>query len=808
MKGGKMPVNSISRPKRGGLSRFPLLPLRDMVIFPNMVVPLFVGRDKSVRALEMAVNSGKEVFLAAQMNASTEDPANDEIYTVGTVCHVLQLLKLPDGTVKVLVEGKRRGEIAAFINQNDCLQVDVREMAEVNCDATEVEALIRVVSSTFENYLKLNNNAPQENIEALKGIVDPGLLADNMVVHVTMKLADKQELLAMAPPVERLEKLLIFMEGEIEILQIDKKIRARVKKQIEKTQKEYYLNEQMRAIQKELGSKDDYKQEIKELEEKAKTLPLSEEARTKALAELKKLQYMSPMSAEAAVVRNYLDWLFTLPWGKLTDEREDLGEAEEILNADHYGLEKVKERILEFLAVNSLVKSMKGPILCLLGPPGVGKTSLARSISRATGRNFVKMSLGGVRDEAEIRGHRRTYIGSMPGKIVQSLKKAGSNNPVFLLDEIDKLSSDFRGDPSSALLEVLDPEQNATFSDHFMDIDYDLSKVMFITTANSLHSIPRPLMDRLEVVRLEGYTEEEKLHIAREYLLKKQLKAHGLMERGVSFNDSALTDIIRHYTREAGVRSLEREIASVCRKVARLVAAGAKRKFVIRPAQIREYLGAWKYTPTGQERGEAIGVVTGLAWTETGGDLLSIEVAVLPGNGKLTITGKLGDVMQESAHAALSYVRSRAQLLGLARDFYRHYDLHIHVPEGAIPKDGPSAGITMATALASALTGMPVRSSIAMTGEITLRGRVLPIGGLKDKLLAARRGQVKTVIIPQENEKSLQEIPADLLKGVKVLLVSHMDEVLAASLVGDMDPSWRVPSPESQRKALVATIAH
>ncbi|MBT0662796.1 endopeptidase La [Geobacter pelophilus] len=809
MKDEKKPVKkSVRSVKGGGLKRFPLLTLRDMVIFPHMVVPLFVGREKSVRALEISMSSGKEVFLAAQMTASTEDPSTDEIYSVGTVCQILQLLKLPDGTVKVLIEGKRRGEITAFINLQDYLQVDVRDIVDTIDGSNELDSLVRVVTASFENYLKLNINAPQENLESIKSIKDPGQLADSLVSHISMKLPDKQALLSMPSPVQRLERLLVLMEGEIEILQIDKKIKARVKKQIEKTQKEYYLNEQMRAIQKELGNKDDYKQEIRELEEKVQTIPLSEEAKKKALAELKKLQYMSPMSAEAAVSRNYLDWLFTLPWGKLSEELDDLLQAEEVLNADHYGLEKVKERIIEFLAVRSLVKDLKGPILCLVGPPGVGKTSLARSIARATGRNFVKMSLGGVRDEAEIRGHRRTYIGSMPGRIVQSLKKAGTNNPVFLLDEIDKLSSDFRGDPASALLEVLDPEQNLVFSDHFMDIDYDLSRVMFITTANSLHSIPRPLLDRLEIVKLEGYTEKEKVEIAKRHLVRKQLVANGLLDRGVSFNDSALSEIIRHYTRESGVRNLEREISGVCRKVARLVAAGSRKKFVIRPVQVREFLGARKIVPTSPELGEATGLVTGLAWTETGGDLLSIEVAVLPGNGKLTITGKLGDVMQESAHAALSYVRSRAQMLGLARDFYKNYDLHIHVPEGAIPKDGPSAGITMATAIASALSGMPVRARIAMTGEITLRGRVLPIGGLKEKLLAARRGQIRTVIIPQENQKDLDEIPDELLKGVTVKLVSHMDEVLAASLSGDFSASWLLAASDVSRKGSETSLSH
>jgi len=805
-----MPVIRTSRSgKRGGLERFPLLPLRDMVIFPQMVVPLFVAREKSVSALEMAVNSGRNIFLVAQRNAVTEEPSTDELYETGTICQILQLLKLPDGTVKVLVEGKHRGVIVAFIEQRDCLLVDVQEVKEPSIPTEDAKAHIRVVTASFESYLKLNSNSSQDAMDAIKAIQDPGHFADSLVAHVSMKLPEKQQLLSTISPIERLEKLLIHMEAEIEILQIDRKIKSRVKKQIEKNQKEYYLNEQIRAIQKELGNKEDFKQEIRELEEKSRTIPLSNEARTKAEGELKKLNYMSPMSAEAAVVRNYLEWIFSLPWGKYSEERQDVPAAEAILDEDHYGLDKVKERILEYLAVQSLVPVMKAPIICLVGPPGVGKTSLARSVARATGRNFVKMSLGGVRDEAEIRGHRRTYVGSMPGKIIQSMKKAGTSNPLFLLDEIDKMSSDFRGDPSAALLEVLDPEQNAIFSDHFMDIDFDLSRVMFITTANSLHAIPRPLLDRLEVVRLEGYTEQEKLHIAKDHLLPKQLKSHGIQDLNVAFNDSSLVEIIRHYTREAGVRSLEREIANVCRKVARSYVSGTRKKFIIRPAQVREYLGARKIMPSTLEAGDNIGVVTGLAWTETGGDLLSIEVAVLPGSGKLTITGKLGDVMQESAHAALSYVRSRAQLLGLARDFHRNYDIHIHVPEGAIPKDGPSAGITMATAIASALTGMLVRKDIAMTGEITLRGRVLAIGGLKEKLLAARRGQVKIVIIPKDNEKELLEIPSDLLKGLSVRLVSHIDEVLTCSLRGYLELTPTERRPQIRASGITTTaISH
>jgi ATP-dependent Lon protease len=748
-----------------------------------MVVPLFVGREKSILALEAAMNSGKEIFLAAQKDAKNEDPQPDEVHAAGTVCQIVQLLKLPDGTVKVLMEGMRRGKIVGFLTNESYLLVEVEPIAEHEASSPEIEALVRGVIATFENYVKLTKNTSAEILGSITAMTRPTLLADSMVAHVNLKVEDKQELLAMVDPAQRLERLFSLMEAEIEILQIEKKIRARVKKQMERTQREYYLNEQMRAIQKELGGKDEFKQELIELEEKVDKLPLSTEAKQKARAELKKLRLMAPMSAEAAVVRNYVDWLVSLPWGRMESETHDIVEAESVLNADHYGLDKIKERILEYLAVNALVKKIKGPILCFVGPPGVGKTSLARSVARATGRTFVKMSLGGVRDEAEIRGHRRTYVGAMPGKIVQNLKKAGSNNPVFLLDEIDKLSSDFRGDPASALLEVLDPEQNAHFNDHFLDVDYDLSHVMFITTANSLHTIPRPLQDRLEVIRLEGYSEIEKLKIARQYLIAKQLATHGLEGREVVFTDRALQEIVRHYTRESGVRSLEREIASVCRKVARSVVKGSKRQFMIQPRQVREYLGVPRYRFGAAEEKDGIGIVTGLAWTETGGDLLSIEVAVLPGKGKLTITGKLGDVMQESAQAAMTYVRSRSQILDLERDFYQNVDLHIHVPEGAIPKDGPSAGITMAAAIISALTQTPVRSDLAMTGEITLRGKVLPIGGLKEKLMAARRGQIKTVLVPRDNEKDLAEVPEDITRGMRIVTVGHMDEVIAQALV-------------------------
>lgn len=772
--------------KRGDLERFPLLPLRDIVIFPYMVVPLFVGREKSVLALESAMNSNKQIFLAAQRNAKTEDPRPEEIYAEGTVCQIIQLLKLPDGTVKVLVEGKRRGIMVSVLSQAEYFMVEVAAVVEEHRRTPQTEALMRGVLSTFENYVKLTKGDSAEIVATLTGISEPARLADTLVAHLNLKTTDKHGLIANGNPTKRLEKLLSLMESEIEILQIEKKIRSRVKKQMEKTQKEYYLNEQMRAIQKELGGKDEFKQELRELEGRVERQKLSKEARQKVLAELKKLKLMSPMSAEAAVVRNYVDWLVSLPWGKFTTEKHDIHVAEEVLNADHYGLDKIKERVLEYLSVNSLVKKIKGPILCLVGPPGVGKTSLARSIARATGRNFLKMSLGGVRDEAEIRGHRRTYVGAMPGKIMQNLKKGGSNNPVFLLDEIDKVSSDFRGDPASALLEVLDPEQNCAFSDHFLDVDYDLSRVMFITTANSLHAIPRPLLDRLEVIKLDGYVENEKLSIARQYLITKQLAVHGLSGQDVTFTDRALLEVIRYYTREAGVRNLEREIATICRKIAHRIVKGSRRKFVIQPRQVREFLGVRRFKYGIIEEQDAVGLVTGLAWTEVGGDLLNIEVAVLPGKGKLTITGKLGDVMQESAQAAMTYVRSRAQLLGMERDFYQHVDIHIHVPEGAIPKDGPSAGITIATALTSALTRRAVRRDIAMTGEITLRGRVLPIGGLKEKILAAKRGQIKVVLIPWENEKDLADVPKDITSGITILPVKHMDEVLSYALLGDI----------------------
>jgi ATP-dependent Lon protease len=772
--------------KRGNPERFPLFPLRDIVIFPHMVVPLFVGREKSVLALEAAMaEHDKLILLATQKSAKVEDPEPGDIYGVGTVCQIIQLLKLPDGTVKVLVEGKRRASIAGYRDNSSYFEVDAEPLDEAGIKASEVEALKRGVVASFEKYLELNSSIPGEVLQSVTGLSDPSRLADTIAPHLNLKIPQKQELLALAHPGKRIERLLSLMSGEIEILQIEKKIHARVKKQMEKTQKDYYLNEQIRAIQKELGGKDEFKQELQALEARAAKLDLSPEARDKVNAELKKLKLMSPTSAEASVVRNYLDWLLSLPWGVYSEENGDIKAARSRLDADHYGLEQVKVRILEHLAVNTLVPGMKGPILCLVGPPGVGKTSLARSVAEATGRSFVKISLGGVRDEAEIRGHRRTYVGAMPGKIIQSLKKCGSSNPLVLLDEIDKMTSDFRGDPASALLEVLDPEQNNHFSDHFLDVDFDLSRVMFITTANSSHSIPRPLLDRMELVRLEGYTEHEKLAIAREYLVPKQARANGLAGKRFTVSDAALLELIRRYTREAGVRNLEREVGTLCRKSAFALVETGKLRRSVQPKLVAEYLGAprFKYGEAGSE--DAVGLVTGLAWTEVGGELLNIEVVSLPGKGKLTVTGKLGEVMQESAQAAMTYVRSRGEILGFAKDFYQHLDIHIHVPEGAIPKDGPSAGITMACALTSALTRRPVRRDIAMTGEITLRGTVLPIGGLKEKLLAAGRGGIKTVLIPKDNEKDLAEVPAEITAGLTVHPVAHMDEVLSYALLGE-----------------------
>ncbi len=762
----------------------PLIPLRDIIIFPYMVVPLFVGREKSIKALEHAMSHDKSILLAAQKKAKTEEPGPDDIYETGTLGTILQLLRLPDGTVKVLVEGKKRAQIKEFVSEDECFMVSVEEVEEAIDESVETEALIRSVVKSFESYVKFNKRIPPEMIMSVSSIEDPSRLADTIASHLTIKLEDKQALLTISSPTKRLERLYSIMESEIEILEVEQKIRQRVKRQMEKTQKEYYLSEQMKAIQKELGEKDEFKSEIQEFEEKIKTKKMSKEATRKAKQEIKKLRLMSPMSAEATVSRNYIDWMVTLPWDHETEEKKDISEAERVLEEDHYGLKNVKERIVEYLAVRGLVEEMKGPILCLVGPPGVGKTSLAKSIARSTGRNFVRLSLGGVKDEAEIRGHRRTYIGSMPGKIIQSLKKAGSNNPVFLLDEVDKMSHDFRGDPASALLEVLDPEQNHTFNDHYLDCDYDLSKIMFITTANSVQGIPYPLLDRMELIRIPGYTELEKLHIVERFLLPKQLKMHGLTKDNLDLGKATILNVVRRYTKEAGVRNLERQIATICRKVAKeILKKGKESKVAVSAKALPKYLGVPQYRYGTIEKADETGVATGLAWTEAGGELLAIEVALVPGKGKLIITGKLGDVMQESAQAAMTYIRSRANELGLEKDFYQKLDIHIHVPEGAIPKDGPSAGITMATAIASALVRIPISKDVAMTGEITLRGKVLPIGGLKEKLLAAHRAGIPKVLIPMDNEKDIKEIPPQILKKVKPIFVQHMDEVLVQALV-------------------------
>jgi len=783
----------------GAAAVVPLLPLRELIVFPHEVYPIFVGRQKSIKALEASEASKRPILLVAQKDAKVADPQAGDLYNVGTLGVVVQLLRLPDGTVKALLEGKKRARILKYVAQDEYFQVEAEEIEEVVDRSTEVEALVRSVTSTFDNYVRLNKKIPPEMVTSIAAVDDPAFLADKLVGHLSIKLEDKQALLETTNPAERLEKILGYMRSELEILEVEKRIRSRVKKQMEKTQKEYYLNEQMRAIQKELGEKDEFKNEIQELEEKLRQKKMPAEAREKCEREIKKLKMMSPMSAEATVVRNYLDWFLALPWFEYTEDKLDIKEAERILEEDHYGLEKVKERILEYLAVETLVGQMKGPILCLVGPPGVGKTSLGKSIARSTGRKFVRVSLGGVRDEAEIRGHRRTYIGALPGKVIQSLRKAGSSNPVMLLDEVDKMSTDFRGDPSSALLEVLDPEQNNTFNDHYLDCDYDLSKVMFITTANTLDRIPRPLQDRMEVIRIPGYTEVEKLNIAKKYLVKKQREANGLKEENIEFSDGALLMILRRYTRESGVRNLEREIAGVCRKAAVEVVKTDRNAHVkITSSSVPKFLGPPRFRYGIADIEPQIGVATGLAWTEMGGELLQVEVTIVPGRGKLTITGQLGEVMQESAQAAMSYVRSRADKIGLAPDFYHKIDIHIHLPEGAIPKDGPSAGITLATALVSALTKTPVRNDLAMTGEITLRGRVMPIGGLKEKVLAAHRGGIKTVLIPKENEKDIEEIPAPILKGVTLIMVEHMDDVLRNALVlADPDAffSQKAPTP-------------
>ncbi len=772
----------------------PLLPLRDIVVFPTMVVPLFIGREKSIAALEHAMGQEKYVLLCTQKDARRDEPKEAEIHRVGTLASILQMLRLPDGTVKVLVEGKFRAKILQFMANPYFFQVEVEELLEGWELTPELEALRRSVVASFETYTKLNKKVSQEALQTVAGIDEPSRLADTIAGHLAVKSEDKQALLELLDPVKRLEMALTIINQENEVLSIENRIKNRVKKQMEKTQREYYLNEQMRAIQKEMGDKEDLKGEIQELERRLRKKRMSAEAAGKVKHELKKLKLMSPMSAEATVSRNYIDWLLALPWHDKTKDNHDISEAERILEEDHYGLEKPKERILEYLAVQSLVKKMKGPILCLVGPPGVGKTSLAKSVARALGRNFVRLSLGGVRDEAEIRGHRRTYIGALPGKIIQSLRKAKSNNPVFCLDEVDKMSTDFRGDPSAALLEVLDPEQNFAFNDHYLDCDYDLSEVMFITTANNLYSIPLPLQDRMEIIRLPGYTEVEKLQIAEHFLIPKQSQANGLSNDNIQFSENSILTIIRLYTREAGVRNLEREIASVCRKVAREVAEkGKDHKANVSSQSIGKFLGVPKYRYGRTEEKDEVGLTNGLAWTEFGGELLQTEVVVVPGKGKLLITGKLGEVMQESAQAALSYVRSKADTLGLPEEFYRKIDIHVHVPEGAIPKDGPSAGITIGTSIISALVKIPVKRDVAMTGEITLRGRVLPIGGLKEKIIAAHRHQIKTVIIPRENEKDIKEIPARILKVVDLVPVDHMDEVLKQAL--------SVDDPESLFKA-------
>lgn len=761
---------------------YPVLPLRDIVVFPGMIVPLFVGREKSVKALEEVMKDDKQILLIAQKNASQDDPGPDDIYTIGTLGTVLQLLKLPDDTVKVLVEGGRRVKIVGYNDRPDFFEARAIDMEESAGDSAEQQAAARTVVSEFENYVKLNKKVPPEVVVSINKIEEPAKLADTISAHLALKVSEKQQLLELDSVSKRLERILGLMEGEIGVLQVEKKIRNRVKRQMEKTQREYYLNEQMKAIQKELGETEDGRDEVSELEKRIKKTRLSKEAREKANAELKKLRTMSPMSAEATVVRNYLDWLLSIPWRKPTKIIKDLKYAEEILNADHHGLEKVKERILEYLAVQQRVDKMKGPILCLVGPPGVGKTSLGKSIAKATGRNFVRMSLGGVRDEAEIRGHRRTYIGSLPGKVIQSMKKAKSSNPLFLLDEIDKLGADFRGDPSSALLEVLDPEQNTTFNDHYLEIDYDLSNVMFITTANSLR-MAQPLLDRMEIIRLAGYTEDEKVAITRKHLIPKQIEANGLKESEIEIHDDAVRDLVRYYTREAGVRNLEREIANLARKATKEILMKGTTKVKVGRKNLEKYAGVRRFRFGEAELEDLVGITTGLAWTEVGGELLQIEAVLVPGRGRMTVTGKLGDVMQESVQAANAYVRSRAHVFGIKSNIFEKRDIHIHVPEGATPKDGPSAGVGMVTSIVSALTGIAVRKEVAMTGEISLRGRVMPIGGLKEKLLAALRGGLKTVLIPKENERDLPEIPDNVKKGLEIVPVSTVDEVLARALV-------------------------
>ncbi len=817
-------MSSSSKDRKSSRIKVPLLPLRDVIVFPHMVVPLFVGREKSINALEECVTKKLDLFLVAQRQATTVNPTEKDVFQVGTLGTILQILRLPDNTVKVLIEGKKRAQIVEYQENDRLIEAEVEEIVDTCEPTVEIEALVRSLKATFENYVKLNKRIPPEMLMSVNTIEEPSRLVDLVVAHLNLKLEDKQEILEIADSGKRLDKLLQLMQGEIEILQVERRIRSRVKKQMERSQKEYYLNEQMQAIQKELGEKDEFKAELQALERQIRSKPMSKEAKEKITRELKKLKMMPPMSAESTVSRNYIDWLLCLPWSEYTADRNDVGAAESVLEEDHYGLEEVKERILEYLAVRVLTDNSKGQILCFVGPPGVGKTSLAKSIARSLNKKFVRCSLGGVRDEAEIRGHRRTYVGALPGKIIQSLKKAGSSNPVFLLDEVDKMSMDFRGDPSSALLEVLDPEQNVAFGDHYLEVDYDLSKVMFILTANSLHTIPKPLLDRMEVITISGYTEIEKFNIVKKYLITKQMEAHGLKVGDIEITDEAINAVIRSYTREAGVRNLERVIATICRKVARKIVARrneqlenaakpSKTKTTPAPAatihvlepDLEEMLGPPKYTISKAEDQSEIGLTNGLAYTDSGGDMLQIEVSVVAGKGQVKITGKLGEVMQESAATAMSYVRSRAHLLGLDKDFYQNIDIHLHVPEGAVPKDGPSAGITMATAITSALTKIPVKREIAMTGEITLRGRVLPIGGLKEKLLAAKIGNIKTVLIPKENVPDLKKVPKEVTKGMKVIPVEHADQVLRLAL--------ELPNPEEFliRKGvgdLSAALAH
>ncbi|WP_296819213.1 endopeptidase La [Brevundimonas sp.] len=773
----------------------PVLPLRDIVVFPHMVVPLFVGREKSVRALDEVMKGSKQILLATQRNSTDDDPSPQAIYSLGVVANVLQLLKLPDGTVKVLVEGKGRAEITRFTDRTDYFEAEYTPVEDAIEEASEVEALSRAVVEQFENYVKLNKKVPPEALSSIPNITDPSALADSVAAHLAVKIADKQGLLETHSVARRLEKVYGLMEGEISVLQVEKKIRSRVKRQMERTQREYYLNEQMKAIQRELGEQDDQRDELLELEKRIRRTKLSKEARNKANAELKKLRNMSPMSAESTVVRNYLDWLLSVPWGKAKQKPIDLDRAEAILEEDHYGLEKVKERIIEYLAVQARTGSLKGPILCLVGPPGVGKTSLGKSIAKATNREFVRMSLGGVRDESEIRGHRRTYIGSMPGKIIQSMKKAKTTNAFILLDEIDKMGSDWRGDPSSALLEVLDPAQNSTFGDHYLEVDYDLSPVMFVTTANSLN-MPQPLLDRMEIIRISGYTEDEKVEIAKRHILPKLAKDHGLKEGEWIVPEESIRDLIRYYTREAGVRNLERELGGLARKAVREMAKEKLVSITVDTERLARYAGVRKYRHGETDETDQVGIVTGLAWTEFGGDILTIEAVKMPGKGRMTVTGNLKEVMKESISAAASYVRARSLVFGIKPPVFEQTDVHVHVPDGATPKDGPSAGIAMVTAMVSVLTGNPVRKDIAMTGEVTLRGRVTAIGGLKEKLLAALRSGLKTVLIPQENVKDLEDIPPNVKTALEIIPVSNVDEVLKHALTQPLTPvTW---DPEAE----------